>query len=119
MGLGTRLGVGGGGGGGVRFKARYKKRFDHRSENANEFSSHWCDFHFLKVFLSRVTRTRTRNTWDWIRVWKIVFFCTATRFCDIKQTRNCLLLLAVAFMNDDNNVSHPLVRGLVRSGSRF
>ena len=57
------------------------------------------------------------DTWDWVRVWKIVLFSTTTRFCDIKQTRNCLY---VAFLyDDDNKVSHPLVRSLVRSGSRF
>ena len=28
--------------------------------------------------------TRTRNTWDWVRVWKIVLFSTTPRFCDIK-----------------------------------
>ena len=35
---------------------------------------------------------KKRNMWDWVQVWKIVLFSTTTRFCDIKQTRNCLLL---------------------------
>ena len=58
-------------------------------------------------------KKKNKKKWDWVRVWKIVLFSTTTRFCDIKQTRNCLLY------DDDDKASHPLVRSLVRSGSRF
>ena len=36
------------------------------------------------------------------------------------ETACCCLLVVAAFLyDDDNKVSHPLVRSLVRSGSRF
>ena len=44
-------------------------------------------------------------------------FSTTTRFCDIKK-KNTKLLVAFLY-DDDNKVSHPLVRSLVRSRSRF
>ena len=41
------------------------------------------------------------------------------KFCSL-QLRGFVTLLVVAFLyDDDNKVSHPLVRSLVRSGSRF
>ena len=49
---------------------------------------------------------RTRNTWTGYESGKIVLFSTTTRFCDIKQTRNCFF--DFFFYDDENKVSHPL-----------
>ena len=60
---------------------------------------------------------RTRNTWDWVRVWNIVLFSTTTWFCE-SQTNTKLLVVAFLY-DDENKVSHPLARSFVRRGVAF